>query len=204
MVDNRSYSESFGAVVKAAMLIIVLFILKAVARSLPGTDTEVGPLAVSEYIRWIVSIGILVVLLGVSGKLKVVVSNFISKIISQKILAKSEKAAASPDRIAGSIVALVYLIIIYAVFLPVLSEINYQFIGFDEFETIVKWAALVFGLYMLVMLWKNAQPLIDVTAAQITTRVTGQSHESTVACRICDVQNEVSAKFCKACGKAMA
>ena len=204
VVEEKDFRASLQTLVRGGLVIIVLTILKALAGVIPGTDTVVGRLSVGNYVSLAISLFIIGALIRLFKPLKTVLTFYLATIVKVGKIAGRDQYLDHLLAVAEQLTMLIFLIIMYQYCVPVLITLNFAFIRFNELKTLVDIGCVLFGLYIIAMLWKNAQPLVEIFTSKITDKVAGASSKvAYVKCAACGAQNDIDAGFCVSCGATM-
>jgi hypothetical protein len=204
-VDERAFRAALSSVVKGAMLVALLFIVRAVAPKLPGVDTEIGRMTVAAYLRIAVSLVIIGVLVKIYAPLRELATFYLSTAIKVGQLPGREKYLPHVVALSASIILLIYVVVVYQLFAPVMNDLNSAYFHSKTLRTVIGLAAAAVGLFILVRIWMQAQPLVDLATGKITeTAGDATVKVAHVACPKCGAQNDRDTKFCQQCGAPMA
>ncbi len=204
-MDEKSFREALSNVIRGAILLVVLTIIRALARKLPGLDEMIGPLNVWGYIYVAISILIVGILLKMFAPLKALVGYYLAAAAKIGKIAGRERYLQHVVPLSGTIVVFVYILLLYKYLGPAIFIVNAAFIHWRSFDKAFSITSVVLGLGCLVQMWIQASPLIDLFTGKLTETTAGATLQLvTAACPKCGKKNDTETKFCIECGASMA
>ncbi len=204
-MDEKQFRNALSAVIRGAILLVVLTIIRALASKLPGLDTMIFRLNAWGYIYLAISVVIIVVLVQMFSPLKALVGYYLAAAAKIGKVPGREKYLAHVVPLSGTIVFFVYILVVYKYLFPVAVILNEWMIHWREMERALGIAAVVLGIAALVKMWLQASPLIDLFTGKLTeTTADATIKLVSVACPACGTQNDRDRKFCASCGASLA
>ena len=167
---------------------------------MPGSETILGHLRIADYINLVISLAILVTLLKIFNPLKAIITFYLATLVKVGKVPGREQYLDHLIAVGDKLTILIYLVVLYPYFAPIILKVNYAFLGFNELKTFLAIGGVIFGLYILVMLWINAQPLIEIFTGKLADKVASASTNiAYIACPFCGTKNDLDAGFCVSC-----
>ncbi len=204
IIDEKAFRETVRSLVKGVIVIVALSILKFIAGSLPGTDVMLGNMPLNSWISIVVSLVIVGFLVKLYQPVKTVVAFYLTAFVKVGKLAGRDKYIGNVTAVAENTTLLIFLLSIYAYLQPVILRCNHAFIHFNALTTILNIVVLIAAIGVLLVLWKNAQPLVDLFSGHISDKVSTLSSSIVYAdCPACGTKNDRDALFCASCGGKM-
>jgi len=204
-MDEKSFRDALSNVIRGAILLVVLTIIRALAWKLPGLDMRIGTLNVGGYVYLVISGVIIAVLLKMFAPLRALVGYYLAAAAKIGKIPGRDRYLAHVIPLSKTIVLFVYVLLIYKYFAPVLFIVNEAFLEIDGLYKAFGIAGVVLGLWCLVQMWLQASPLIDLFTGKLTETTAGATLQLvTAACPKCGKKNDTETKFCIECGASMA
>jgi len=204
IIDEKAFRETVRSLVKGVIVIVALSILKSIAGSLPGTDVRLGSMPLNSWISIVLSLVIVGFLIKLFHPVKTVVAFYLTAFVKVGKLAGRDKYIGNITAVAANTTLLAFLLSIYAYLQPVILLCNYTFIHINALTTILNIIVLLASIGILLILWKNALPLVDLFSGHISDKVsTLSSSIAYVDCPACGTKNDRDALFCASCGGKM-
>lgn len=201
LVDEKTFRDAFRTVVRGIIIVVVLSLFKSITEYLPGGDYVLGKFRFSVYITMLLDLAIVVILVRMYTSVKTVVTFYLSAFMKVGKIPGRDKLMDHIIAISQHLVLLMYLIVMYEYLTPVAMDINNAYLEWRKLKMIIDIGSVLFGVYILMMLWKDGQPVVEMITGGITDKVTGATAKATyVACSKCGSNNDPDAEFCGSCG----
>jgi hypothetical protein len=203
-LDDRSLRDALSNVIRGAILLVVLTIIRALAFKLPGVDAMLGPLNAGGYIYVAISAVIIGVLVKMFEPLRKLVGYYLANAAKVGKIPGRERFMPQVVALSGTVVIFVYILAIYKYLGPVLVILNEAFFHWRGMYKVVGLTTVAIGLVVLVRMWMQASPLIDLLTGKLTeTTASATAQIVNVTCPSCRAANDRDAKFCLSCGTSL-
>jgi ribosomal protein L40E len=204
LIDEKTFRESFRIMVRGILIVIVLSLFKSITEYLPGGDYVLGKFRFSTYITMLLNIAIVGMLIRMYSSVTTVVTFYLSAFVKVGKIPGRDKLMDHIIAISNHIVLLIYLIVLYEYLTPMIVDINNAYLDWRKLKMVIDIGSVLFGVYILVMLWKDGQPVVEIITGGITDKVTGATAKvAYAACPKCGSNNDPDAEFCGSCGTKM-
>ncbi|MGE0225061.1 MAG: zinc ribbon domain-containing protein [Acetobacteraceae bacterium] len=204
MIDESVFRASFRAVVRGVFIIIVLSLFKSLTEHIPGAETAFGKLRFSDYLDILLTLGVVAILVRIFVPLKQVIAFYLSMLMKVGKIPGRDMLLGRIIALSQLLVLFVYLVVLYQYLMPVILQLNNAFLDWDKLKMILDIGSVLFGVYILVMLWREGDPVIEVITGGITDKVAGSSVKAAYRdCAKCGARNDLDAEFCTGCGTSM-
>jgi ribosomal protein L40E len=204
MIDENTFRASFRAVVRGIIIIVVLSLFKALTEHIPGAETTLGKLRFSDYLDILLTLGIVGILVRIFVPLKQVIAFYLSMFMKVGKVPGREKLLDRIIALSQLLVLFVYLVVLYEYLMPVILQLNDAFLDWKKLKMVLDIGSVLFGVYLLAMLWREGDPVIEVITGGITDKVAGSSVKAAYRdCAKCGARNDLDAEFCTGCGSGL-
>lgn len=205
-MEEEALRETLSTAIRGALVILVLTILRSIAFKLPGVDTMIGSLNAGGYFYVALTVAILVVLLRIFEPLKSIVGYYLAIVIKVGRIPGREQYVKHLVPLSGTIVLLVYVIVVYQYLSPVVVILNEAFLRFgDGVYKALGLSAVAIGALCLWRLWQQSAPLIDLFSGKLSaTTAAATTRMVTIPCPSCGTPSDRDQKFCPSCGATLA
>lgn len=205
MIDENTFRTAFRAVVRGVFIIIVLSLFKSLTEHIPGAETTFGKLRFGDWLDILLTLGVVGILVRIFVPLKQVIAFYLSMFMKVGRIPGREKLHDRIIALSQLLVLFVYLVVLYQYLMPVILQLNDAFLDWKKLKMFLDIGSVLFGVYILVMLWREGDPVIEVITGGITDKVAGSSVKAAYReCGKCGAKNDLDAGFCTACGGSLA
>ena len=201
VIEEKDFRETLQRALKGILVIVALMILKGVVGFLLRVDDRFGGLTPGAWIEVVFSLVIVGFAIKLYQPVKTIVTFYLAALVKVGKLPGRDKYLGNLVAAAGNLTLLVFVLSIYAYILPTILQCNEAFLHFRALMTLLNIMILLGAIGILFMLWKNAQPLIDLLTGHITDKVSNfSSGKASAKCPSCKAKNDQEAAFCIICG----
>ncbi len=204
IIDERDLRETLNRVVKGVIVIVALSVMRAVAASFLRPSASYGSMTLNSWTRIIISLVIVAFVIKLYSPVKALAAFYLSAFAKASKMPGRDKHLNHLLVVGERVVLLVFLVIIYQCLLPIIIQLNVSFFRFSDLTVFLNVAILVAVIGVLVWIWKDAQPLVELLTGRFTDKVsTLSSGLAYVSCAACGAKNDRDAMFCVSCGSKM-
>jgi hypothetical protein len=204
IIDERTFKESLQTAIKGVVGIVALLILKSIISSFLQTGVEFAGMALDAWIEVAIALVVVGFVFKLYAPVKTIVIFYLAALVKVGKVPKRDQYLGNLIAVAENVTLLVFMLIIYRCLMPVVFECNSAFLHFRALTTILNVVILLASVGILLVLWKNARPVVDLLTGHITDTVsTLSSGFAYVNCPACSTKNDRDALFCVSCGGKM-
>lgn len=204
IAEEDVFPSALRSVVRGSIVVLALNILKAIVCALLGSDIRFGGMTLSDWVELGISVAVASVVLKLYWPVKTLATYYLKAFVKTGRIPGGERCLPSLSAIGESLTQLVFLLIIYRCFLPVILQCNDAFFHFRDPARFLNVAVVLAAAGVLFLLWKNAHPLVDLLTGHITDKVTVLSSGAVSAsCPSCSAKNVRGSLYCVSCGTRM-
>ena len=204
LIAEKDFREAVRRVVKGVISIVALIVLEDVACSFLKTYSYFLGMSIKRWIEVVITLVIVGLAIKLYQSIKTILTFRLTAFVKVGRLAGRDKYLGNLVAATENLTLLVYVVFLYLCLLPRIAECNYAFMHFESLITILNMSIGLAAIGLLFVLWKNAQPLLDLLTGQITDKVsTLSTGNASVDCPACQTKNDRDAVRCISCGGAM-
>jgi hypothetical protein len=203
-IGAEVFREAMKKVVGGAIGIAALLMLQGILGSCLKADGYHGGMTLSDWVKLGISLAVAGMGVRLYRPVKTLVTFYLTALYKLSNKEGGNTYLGNLAAACGKLTMLVFVVLCYVYLLPQVTQLNRTCLHFRSLTSILSVIVLLVTVGILVMLWKNAQPLIDHLTGHITTKVsTLSSAIAYVDCPACKTKNDRDAAFCISCGGAM-
>jgi hypothetical protein len=204
LVEENEFRQSLQVVIKGILTIFGLWLLRALVSGFLGETPVLGNLSVSTIFCSVISVSIAGVLIRLYSPARNMATYYLEVMVQSGKMPGDDKHLEHLIAVAGKITALIFLSMVYECLLPVIVAINESFIHFNILVTVLNVIIGIIVVGMLIMTWRQAQPIFDDVSGHIADNVARMSTGTPYKhCPSCKARNDKDVKFCTSCGTKM-
>ena len=204
IMEEKAFKESLQNTVKGIIVIVALLFLKAIVSSFLQAGVSFAGMSLGEWIELAISLVIVGFVFKLYQPVKAIVTFYLAALVKIGKVPKRDQFLVNLIAVAENLTLLIFMLIIYRCLLPVFLECNSAFLHFGALAMILNVVILFASVGILLVLWKNARPVVDFLTGHITDTVSNLSSGiAYVNCPACGTKNDRDALFCVSCGAKM-
>jgi len=201
IIEEKAFKESLRNTIKGVIVIVALLFLKAIVSSFLQTGVEFAGMTLYAWFEFAIVLVIVSFIFKLYKPVKAIVTFYLAALVKVGKIPKRDQYLVNLIAVADNMTLLIFMLIIYRCLLPVFLECNSAFLHFGALATILNVIILLASVGILLVLWKNARPVVDLLTGHITDTVsTLSSGFAYVDCPACGTKNDRDALFCVSCG----
>jgi len=204
IIEEKDFREAVRRVVRSVIVIVALSVMKNVVASLNVAGGDFAGVSFSVWVALVISLVIVALLFTLYQPVKAIITFYLAVLVKVGKMPERDKYLNNLIAVAGNLTLLIFLLSIYSYLEPVIVLCNAAFLQFSALVTSLNVVVLLAVIGILLVLWKNAQPLVDLLTGKITDTVsTLSSNIAFVNCPAYNAKNDLDAAFCASCGGKM-
>jgi hypothetical protein len=202
-VAGGVFRESVRSVVRAVIFVLALLIAQGIVLWIFKPHGYLGRMQTRKWIELVVSLVVVGTSIRLYAPVDRIIRYYVTAFARSPRLRGGEPYLGNLLGTAGNVTVLVYILVIYSCLMPRIVECNSAFIHSRSLLRVLNVAVFLGVGGMLVMLWRNAQPLVEWFTGGITDRVSTLSNVPAGKCPACNSTNDDGTAFCIFCGADM-
>lgn len=205
MVEEMDFRSAIKQVVQTVIVIVALSVLKAIICSFLPDDVVFRSLSLGTWVDMVVTFVIVGLIIKIYRPIETIATFYLSAFIKVGKLPGREKYLGNLIVIAEKLTLLIFVSSIYSYLRPFIQVCNQAFLRVSMLSTLLDVCVVIAAVGILLLIWKQARPLVELLTGHITNTVSNLSNSIVyVACPACGANNDRDAAFCASCGAKMA